>query len=251
MASTLPVLTFHAIDDRKSVISYSPEVFSGFMAKLNESGYSTLTLQEAAGCVRKGGPFPDRSFVITFDDGYRSVYEEAFPVLQRYGMTATVYITVGDKGAASQKSRLPSMQGRSMLSWQEIREMQRCGIVFDAHTLTHPDLTRMSYKDAEDEICRSKMIIEDVLGSEVFSFAYPFGYYDLQSIEIAKKHFACAVTDRMGLVTGRSDPYLLERVDAYYFRTGRSSDIVFKKAFPWYIKFLYGKRWVRRKILFR
>ena len=246
MLPFLPILTFHAVDDHQSVISFSPRVFQKLMAGLNDNGYRTLNLKDAVGLINKSEPFPDRCFVMTFDDGYKSVYDEAFPVLQSYGMTATVYLTVGKNGITRPQDRLPSMEGRSMLAWNEIQEMQVHGMDFGAHTLTHPDLTRLSFGKAEEEICRSKMIIEDALSSEVFSFAYPFGYYDRQSVEIAKKNFACAFTDKMGMVTGKSDPYLMERIDAYYFRTERLFNIMFNKTFPWYVKFLCLKRGIRR-----
>jgi peptidoglycan/xylan/chitin deacetylase (PgdA/CDA1 family) len=121
MAASLPVLTFHALDDRPSVISFSPRVFRCGMAKLHESGYQTLSLLEAVDCLSLGAPFPDRSLVITFDDGYQTVYEEAFPALQRYSLSATVFLTVGETGARQSVGRLPSLNDRSMLTWQQMR----------------------------------------------------------------------------------------------------------------------------------
>jgi peptidoglycan/xylan/chitin deacetylase (PgdA/CDA1 family) len=187
-------------------------------------------------CLRQGQPFPPRAFVITFDDGYRSVYDEAFPVLQSYGMLATVFVTVGERTAARPVGRLPSLSGRSMLAWHEIREMQQWGIDFGAHTLTHPDLTRLSLDCAEAEIRDSKAIIEDALGARVDCFAYPYGRYDQRTREIAGKHFACACSDELGLVAADSDLYALERVDAYYLRTDRLFRVMLTEWFPWYIR---------------
>src|SRR5689334_25090075 len=106
MPSAFPVLTFHAVDDRPSVISFSPALFERGMRFLHEAGYRTLNLVDVAESMRKGLSFPERSLVITFDDGYRSVYEQAFPVLQRYQMTANVFLTVG----RTKTERLPSME---------------------------------------------------------------------------------------------------------------------------------------------
>ncbi len=186
--------------------------------------------------------------MITFDDGYQSVYDEAFPVLQRYGTPATVFLTVGEKWAAQPGVRLPGLEGRSMLSWQEIREMQRSGITFGAHTLTHPDLTRLPAERVESEICESKAIIEDALSAPVTCFAYPFGRYDRQSCEIVRQHFASACSDTLGLVTADSDRYALERVDAYYLRTDRSFDVVLTRLFPWYIRVRSIPRRIRRAL---
>jgi len=242
LAASLPVLTFHALDSVDpagrwpSVISFSPRAFQRGMARLHEGGYRALGLPEVVACLRRGAPFPDRSFAVTFDDGYQTVYTEAIPVLQRYGLSATVFLTVGEKGPVNPSDRLPSLQGRTMLTWHEIGEMQQWGITFGAHTLTHPDLTRLSVDRVEAEVCDSKAIIEDALGAPVPCFAYPYGRYDKRSREIVRQHFACACSDRLGLITAGSDPYALERVDAYYLRTDRLFDVMLTGLFPWYIR---------------
>jgi peptidoglycan/xylan/chitin deacetylase (PgdA/CDA1 family) len=248
MAAWLPILTFHAIDKRSSVISISPTVFQIAMVKLHQGGHQTLRLTEAVDSLRRGQPFPDRSFVITFDDGYQSVYEEAFPVLERYGMSATVFLTVGEKGVASPRGRLPSLTGRSMLSWKEIQEMQRSGIDFGAHTITHPDLTLLSSDQVKAEVREAKSIIEDALGTPVTSFAYPYGRYNGRVREIVRKHFACACSDKLGLVSQSSDHYALERVDAYYLRTDRLFSMMLTKVFPWYVWACSVPRRIRRAI---
>lgn len=245
---SLPVLTFHALDNLPSVISFSPRVFRRGIARLYESGYKAIGLLEAVDCLRQGRPFPDYSFVITFDDGYQTVYDEAFPILQEYGMTATVFLTVGEKGISKPADRLPSTEGRSMLSWREIQEMQRLGITFGAHTLTHPDLTRLPYHRVEAEVCNSKVIIEGILSAPVACFAYPYGRYDNQSREIVRQHFTCACSDKLGLVTGSSDLYALERVDGYYLRTDRLFDVMLTKLFPWYIRARSIPRLLRRAV---
>ena len=98
------------------------------MARLQACGYRTLSLLESVDYLRRREPFPSRAFVMTFDDGYQTVYTEAFPVLQRYGISATVFLTVRGQRTASQAGRLPSLEARTMLSWSEIREMQRWGV---------------------------------------------------------------------------------------------------------------------------
>ena len=246
MASRLPILTFHAIDKRSSVISISPAVFQHAMARLHEGGYQTLRLVEAADYLRRGAPFPHRSFVITFDDGYQSAYEEAFPVLEGYGMSATVFLTVGEKRGAKSGGRLPSLTGRSMLSWEEIQEMQQSGIDFGAHTLSHPDLTRLSSEEVKAEVCDGKAIIEDALSAPVPSFAYPYGRYNDQVRNMVREHVGCACSDKLGLVSQGSDLYALERVDAFYLRTDRLFNLMLTRLFPWYIWACSVPRLVRR-----
>ena len=248
MPTTLPILTFHALEDRAAVIAVPPRVFAQGLARLHKRGYRTLSLLEAVECLRRNKPFPDRAFVITFDDGYQTVYEEAFPVLQRYGMSATVFLTVGARGTAKPADRLPVLSGRAMLSWGEIWEMRRGGIEFGAHTLTHPDLTRVPFDQVEAEVHDSKVILEDTLGAPVASFAYPYGRYDDRSRELARQHFTCACSDQLGLLTAASDPYALERVDAYYLRTDRLFNVMVTRLFPWYIRARSIPRRIRRAV---
>jgi peptidoglycan/xylan/chitin deacetylase (PgdA/CDA1 family) len=246
MAAKLPILTFHAIDERKSVISISPAVFQNGMAKLHGGGYHALSLMEASDFLRRGAPFPERSFVITFDDGYQSVHQKAFPVLRSYGMSATVFLTVGEKGGARSRNRLPSLTGRAMLSWEEIKEMQQSGMDFGAHTLTHPDLTRLSSKQVRAEVGEGKSIIEEAVGASVTSFAYPYGCYNDRVRDMVQEHFACACSDKLGLVSHASDLYALERVDAFYLGTDRLFDLMLTRSFPGYIWICSIPRRIRR-----
>lgn len=123
------------------------------------------------------------------------------------------------------------------------------GFTFDAHTLSHPDLTRLSAGRAKTEICDSKTIIEDVLSTTVSCFAYPYGYHNPQIREIVRQHFACACSDKLGMTTTDSDLYTLERVDTYYLRTERLFDVMLSRFFPWYILARSVPRRIRRAIL--
>jgi peptidoglycan/xylan/chitin deacetylase (PgdA/CDA1 family) len=91
----LPILTFHAIDDAdRSAIAFSPAGFTRLLEILDQAGAGALSLTEAGGLVQRGALFPQRTVVLTFDDGYRSVHEAAFPLLERLGLTATVFVSV-------------------------------------------------------------------------------------------------------------------------------------------------------------
>lgn len=150
-------------------------------------------------------------------------------------MSATVFLTVGE-ALTSGSTRLPAQNGRDMLSWDEIREMHASGLIsFGAHTLTHPDLTSLPAGRVEAEVRDSKTIIEDALSAPVVCFAYPCGRYDKRSREIASRYFECACSDRLGLITATSDPFALERVDAYYLRTDRLFDVLLSNSFSSYI----------------
>jgi len=246
----LPILTFHALDKQSLAVSFPPHLFRWGMAHLYASGFKTLELPALLKYLQQQIPFPDRSFAITFDDGYQSVFEQAFPVLQRYGFSATVFLTTGENGDSSDGRRLPSMCGRSMLSWSEIKEMHRSGVHFGAHTLTHPNLTRLPNERIKAEVSGSQQIIEDALGEQSTCFAYPYGSYNACVREIVRQHFMSAYSDTLGLAHVRSDIFAIERVDAYYLRSERSFSMISSRLFPWYIRARNIPRQIRRSASF-
>jgi len=237
MPNYIPILNFHSIDDERSTISFSPHKFQRGLSKLHERGYRTLSLQQATHCIHQKVPFPQDSLIITFDDGFKTVYDQAFPALRRNDMSATVFLTVGKNTVNHQSHRLPSHEGRPMLSWHEIREMQQQGIEFGAHTLTHPDLTRLPLEQVEVELSGSKRTIEDILGIEVGCFSYPHGRFSQSIYEIARNYFLCACSVKLDVVTLNSDLHALERIDAYYYlKKDWIFDLILTPFFPWYIR---------------
>lgn len=253
MPPALTILTFHTLADDGAVISFPPALFERLIAVLH-GGYQVLQLEDAAARLRSGTALPQRAVAITFDDGYRSVYDVAFPILRHHGMPATVFLAVGDPEEpgwpkpSDPAARLPSMMGRAMLSWGEIAAMQQGGIRFGAHTLTHPDLTTLPPERIEREMATCKAILEEALGVPAVSFAYPFGRSDARSRELARRHYACAVTDRLGFAGPGSDLHALPRLDGYYLRHARLVEAFGTAWFPWYIRACILPRSARRGV---
>jgi peptidoglycan/xylan/chitin deacetylase (PgdA/CDA1 family) len=242
---TLPILTFHALDDGADLCGFPAAVFRDGLARLQQAGHRTVALADAVAAWRRGEALPARTFVLTFDDGYRSVHTEAFPVLQRLGMTATVFLT---PGAAAAAERLPSLNGRAMLTWTEIREMHRAGIAFGAHSLTHPDLTRLPADRVAREIGDARTVVEQRLGSTVEGFAYPFGRADAPSRPLAAQHYAFACSDTFGLAGPTSDPWTLPRIETLYFRTPARFALVGSPWFPACVRAIAAARALRRAL---
>jgi peptidoglycan/xylan/chitin deacetylase (PgdA/CDA1 family) len=258
--SRLPVLMCHDISDQRAVTALSPAVFRSGLARLHAAGFEAVSIEDIAQSLRAGpsqtgtgasGSLPQHAFAITFDDGWQSVYTQAFPVLQQFGFSATVFLTVGDRPATTPRTRLPSSPGRTMLTWGQIREMQRHGIAFGAHTLTHPNLTRLPADRAEAEICTSQAAIAHALGVSVPTFAYPFGYYNERIRDIVSRYFTCACSVRLGLVSAASDVYALERVDTHYLRTEQLFALMVSPWFPWYVQARAIPRRIRRGLAWR
>ena len=236
MANSLPILTFHDIEKSSSAISFSPDIFQLTIKMFAEEGYQTISLSRLIECMSGDKTFPERTLVLTFDDGYESTYKEAFPVLHKYGMTATVFLVMGDQTEKGYLGHLPTLSGRKMMSWENIHEMQSAGIDFGSHTLTHPDLTRLPQEHVDREVRESKRTLEKALGGEVSAFAYPYGYHTRTIREVVKKYYSLACSGRLGVVTGASEPFALERIDMYYFRTAKMSHFLLSKLCPFYVQ---------------
>ncbi len=156
--------------------------------------------------------------MLTFDDGYRDQFVNAFPVLRRYRLPAIVFLVAGSIGRVNALPHL-SLEGADVreggpasgwlpLSWEQVREMAGNGIAIGSHALSHRSLGSMSLREAEVEIRRSREILELGLGTAVDLFAYPFGseaYGDfderIQRILRAAGYRAACTT-----VVGRSRP---------------------------------------------
>jgi peptidoglycan/xylan/chitin deacetylase (PgdA/CDA1 family) len=216
---SIPILAYHSIDDSASVLSTSIQTFRRHLETLREMGLTTVQVSDIAAWVRGRRALPQRAIALTFDDGFASVYKQAFPLLCRYGFTATVYLVTDYCGRLNvwpgQPREIPRLP---LLEWGQIQEMNRHGIQFGAHTKTHPDLRRLSTFDLEREVQDSKRVIEDRLGQAVDSFAYPYGHCDDRILAVVRERFAAACSTELAFVQGGSNPWCLERVDTYYLR---------------------------------
>jgi len=215
--SKVAILTYHSIDKSGSVVSISPETFRKQMQYLSESSFNVVSLSEILAAFRDRRLLPAKTVVITFDDGYKNVYTEAFPVLNSYGFTATTFLITNYCGKHNNwPGQLPSLERRPLLSWSEIEEMRKHGFEFGAHTRTHPDLTQIPIEQAAREITESKLEIQDRLGVETETFAYPYGKFDSKVKEIVRRQFHGACSTNLGTVVIGDDLSLMKRIDMYY-----------------------------------
>lgn len=244
----LTILTFHALADGDSPIFFPPRLFQEGLHELARQGFRSIDLVVAVEALRKGQTLPPRSYVLSFDDGYHSIWEKGFPVLDELGITATVFLSTGTGGFSGPERRPVPMNGLSMLSTDEMRVMRDRGIRFGAHTLNHPDLTLLPSEQAEAELLGSKRIIENALQTEVDRCAYPFGLFNQKTRSAAARHFKCACSDRLGFVYPGDDPFSLRRVDAFYLRAPWGFRMMASGIFPYYIKGRALPRAVRRYV---
>lgn len=204
-----PILMFHMLDEPRSALAFPPRLFREGLRRLADCGYHTLDLVEAAALVRAGNGFPAKSIVLTFDDGFASVHDEALPLLVDLGWTATMFVSTGTIGRRSTNS-WPVVDAAAL------RELRNAGVSIGGHTVSHPDLTRSTDAEVVFELTEGKRQLEDLLGEEVRSFAYPFGRYDTRSRALAAKLFDCACSDVLDYARSESDPWLLPRIETWY-----------------------------------
>lgn len=165
---TVPILLYHNItkeNSSKNRYVVAEEDFSAQMERLKYWGYSSITIEDLVDHLNKGHPLPHRPVVISFDDGYLEVYENAFPIMERYGFFGTVYIVA---------NRLHS---DGFLQEDELKVLLDNGWEVGSHGMSHTELTQ-NHELVRDEILQSRLDIEDALGIKIYSFAYPFGTSD-------------------------------------------------------------------------
>lgn len=210
------IICYHCVKDEANSCLRPTTVadFESQMRYLSEE-YNPISLETAAQHIQDGTSLPSRAIVVTFDDGYRDNYENAYPIVKKYNIPATVFLTTGFVGTGE----LPAWErghyaGEKplMLSWKQVREMSDSGISFGSHTLTHPFLTRIPRRQVLKEIHVSKDLIEQQIGKPVRTFAYPSGDFDSEVKGIVREAgYSAAVTTVSGCNGAYDDVCALRR----------------------------------------
>lgn len=179
------VLEFHKVDSRKEwgITSLTPAKFERLVSFLQDRDFETVNLREYGRLLDKPA---DRKTLLIFDDAYESVYDNAVPILKKAGYTATIFVITGFAGRTNNWDVSPGRKFRH-LSWEQIKELAGKGYSFGSHTVNHPDLTRLSDKQVEFELRKSKEVLEDKLGQEVSSLSYPFGRFNFKVQKLAEQ----------------------------------------------------------------
>ena len=170
------LLYHHVADDTPASTSTSPELFHRQMDWLAGNGYQVLPLPAVVDSLQRGRPLPDRTVALTFDDGYVSVYTEAFPHLRVRGWPFTVFVCP----ESIDRGRGPVMD------WDQLREMAAAGATVANHGLRHDHLQQRRPDEGDaawrarvrTELLEAQARIEDEIGDVSGVFAYPYGEFD-------------------------------------------------------------------------
>lgn len=199
-SQSIPILMYHHIrnynkanDKIGTNLSVSPENFKAQLDLIYSMGYQTTTFEE----INKGIFYP-KPIILTFDDGYKNFYAEAYPELKNRQMKAVVSI-------------IANAQSDQYLNNSEIKEISEYGIEISSHTLSHLDLSRAASDKVYSEINDSKILLENIIGKKLISFCYPAGKYNDETKNIVKNSgYLFATTTKTGL-TNFDDPFELKR----------------------------------------
>jgi biofilm PGA synthesis lipoprotein PgaB len=208
-ASAVILQYHHVSTSTPPSTSISPADFRRHMEYLRDNDFAVLPLEAVVAALQRGDSLPNKTAVITFDDGYLSVYTDAFPLLQEYDWPFTIFVPSG----------LVASNSRLYASWEQLREMGAAGATLANHTVTHPYLlTRLADEDEarwlqriETEILQAETEIERQTGQSHKLFAWTYGEYDrtLQAM-VARLGFV-GIGQHSGPVNASSDFTALPR----------------------------------------
>jgi len=200
------ILMYHSVSmHRDYFFSVSPEEFSAQMRFFAEHGYKVIPLSVLIERMKSGVPL-NGEIAITFDDGYKDNFKNAYPVLKQFNFPATIFVTT-DLINTTDKRQL------AMLSDSELKEMHESGLIdIEPHTRSHPKLAKCSTEEALREVRDSKEILEKLLNKTCTLFAYPYGNYNEETVSIVHNlGFTAAVTVEEGTIKSGDDPLRLKR----------------------------------------
>jgi peptidoglycan/xylan/chitin deacetylase (PgdA/CDA1 family) len=173
------VLGYHGVAESRlredlSLLQVSPTRFRTQLELLQLAGFRFVTLAELARRADGGVPEPGLA-AVTFDDGMRNNHEVALPIMNEYGIPATVYVTIGFIGGES--PWIGAAGDGAMMNEQELRDLAIAGWELGIHTMTHADLSTLDYDACHREIADSRDALARIAGVHAQTFAYPFGRY--------------------------------------------------------------------------
>lgn len=192
----VPILMYHYVsvpppdaDVYRVELSVTPEIFRSHMQHLHDASYMPISVGQLDEALRRGTPLPDKSVILTFDDGHLDHYTNVFPVLNEFGFTATFFVIT---------ARLDE-RNADYISWEQAQEMVAAGMQIEPHTKNHFDLRNRSRDFLVYEITGSIESITAHIDSEPNVFSYPAGRYDDNTLQVVgESNIRRAVTTQPG-----------------------------------------------------
>ncbi|MBP1737791.1 MAG: hypothetical protein H6Q48_84 [Deltaproteobacteria bacterium] len=206
----VPVLCYHHFAETcDSSLCTPTSVFEQHMKFLREAGYSAISTAELGEFLAFRKAIPKRAVLINLDDGYRSTYDIAYPILKKYGFTATFFIYTSFIGAS-----------KNALTWDQLKTMKADGFEVGSHSVTHADLSKKLAGESEKEymarvkreLLLSKQILDDKLNQNTQYIAFPYGEFSPVLLKLCEEMgYRVGFSVKAGGNPFFSDPLTLKR----------------------------------------
>lgn len=214
----VPVIMYHrVINNPENEGVYGTYVYEDMFKKhlqyLKDKNYTVITFKDLDKIGWRNRFEKDRKYIIlTFDDGYKDNYDLAFPILKEFNFKATIFL-MGSLTYNEWDVKAGGERKFSLMSVEMIKEMQDYGIEFGAHTFNHPKINTLSNEEIEHQIVDVKKPLEEKIGKEIITFAYPYGILNDYAKEMAKKAgYTFALATDSGSVCLSDDLYQIRRI---------------------------------------
>jgi peptidoglycan/xylan/chitin deacetylase (PgdA/CDA1 family) len=198
----------HAGKEKHNKWRIKPKDFEKQMNWFYENNWKSFTISE----IVKLDNIPEKSFVITFDDGFEDTYTNAFPILKKYGFKATIYLVPNQKINYWEEKNTSVLS--NLLNNEQILQMQNSGLIeFGSHTLSHVNLSTINNEQLRIELEKSKEEVEKIIKKECEAFAYPYGKFDEKIVKIVKEvGYKNATVVKRGLFIQDDDIFTIKRI---------------------------------------
>ena len=221
-AFSVPVLMYHQVELGGALTNppyvIALERFTQHMRALRGAGYRFCSLPDFRAWLDEDSPLPANAVLLTFDDGYAGVFRHAFPLLAREAIPFAVFVVTSAVGGDDRwlAPTGPESRHYAVMARSDLVQLARAGVAIGSHSRRHPDLCMLRPEELHDEIRGSRGELEDMLGLEVSSFAYPYGRLnDSVRDRVAEAGYACAFTTRCGFNSRTQDRLRIRRIDVY------------------------------------
>ena len=221
-AKRIPVLMYHRLGDahndweRKYCVG--PARFSEHMHMLARAGWRAVNIDNFFSWLDGGAELAEKSFLLTFDDGFLGVHEHAAPVLTELGWPATVFLVtqlIGRRDTWCEASN-PSRATYPLMDVPHIRELCGMGFSFQSHTRSHADLPTLDDGALHDQLAGAREDLQIVLGENIDYLAYPYGRYDARVLHAAQSAgYRAAFSVQPGFNRRDIDRFRLRRLDVF------------------------------------
>lgn len=206
------ILTWHAIEESRSPISVGAATFADQVAFLASRRVRVIPLADILEAE-------DNAVALTFDDAFVSFTEHAWPMLRDAGLPATVFVVADRVGGRNRWSGQaePGIPDLPLADWDALARVAAEGAEIGCHSRRHPRLDAIDDSALAEETHGACEILRERLGAAPTSYCYPYGVAGRRERDAAARQFRRAVTTEYRLLTQEEDPFLLPRLDVFYF----------------------------------